>query len=103
VLPYQLTDTYSGLHLYVIRLQLAKLSKTHKQVFDALRQHGIGVNVHYIPVHTQPYYQQLGFGPGDYPHAEQYYQEAISLPMFHAMTDEQQDTVIDVLTAILTE
>lgn len=103
VLPYQLIDTYSGLHLYVIRLQLAKLSKTHKQVFDALRQHGIVVNVHYIPVHTQPYYQQLGFGPGDYPHAEQYYQEAISLPMFHAMTDEQQDTVIDVLTAILTE
>lgn len=103
VLPYQLTDTYSGLHLYVIRLQLAKLSKTHKQVFDALRQHGIGVNVHYIPVHTQPYYQQLGFGLGDYPHAEQYYQEAISLPMFHAMTDEQQDTVINVLIAILTE
>lgn len=101
VLPYQLNETYSGLHLYVIRLQLDRLSKTHKQVFDALRQNGIGVNVHYIPVHTQPYYQKLGFGQGDYPYAEQYYQEAISLPMFHAMTEEQQDMVIDVLASIL--
>ncbi|CAH0534677.1 UDP-4-amino-4, 6-dideoxy-N-acetyl-beta-L-altrosamine transaminase [Vibrio stylophorae] len=101
VLPYQLKNTYSGLHLYVIRLQLDKIDLTHKQVFDSLREKGIGVNLHYIPVHTQPYYQKMGFTVGDFPESEQYYREAISLPMFHAMTDEQQDTVVQVLTEIL--
>ncbi|MFA0544382.1 DegT/DnrJ/EryC1/StrS family aminotransferase, partial [Vibrio sp. 10N.222.52.B7] len=57
-LPYQLPETYSGLHLYVIRLQLDNIDKTHKQIFDELRANGIGVNLHYIPVHTQPYYQK---------------------------------------------
>lgn len=99
-LPYQLENTYSGLHLFVIRLQLDKIVLTHKQVFDALRENGIGVNLHYIPVHTQPYYEKMGFEKGDFPNAERYYQEAISLPMFHAMTDEQQDEVIRVLSAI---
>ncbi len=100
-LPYQLANTYSGLHLYVIRLKLDEISLTHKHVFDALREHGIGVNLHYIPVHTQPYYLQMGFSQGDFPEAEQYYREAISLPMFHAMTEEQQDEVVEVLTKIL--
>ncbi|WP_222616098.1 UDP-4-amino-4,6-dideoxy-N-acetyl-beta-L-altrosamine transaminase [Vibrio metschnikovii] len=101
ILPYQLENTYSGLHLFVIRLQLDKITLTHKQVFDDLRENGIGVNVHYIPVHTQPYYEKMGFKKGDFPHAERYYQEAISLPMFHTMTDVQQDEVIRVLSAIL--
>jgi len=100
-LPFQLANTYSGLHLYIIRLQLDKLNKTHKQVFDALREQGIGVNLHYIPVHTQPYYQQMGFKQGDFPVAEQYYQNAISLPLFHAMTLDQQDQVIAALTHVL--
>lgn len=100
-LPYQLPDTYSGLHLYVIRLQLNSIDKTHKQVFDELRANGIGVNLHYIPVHTQPYYQELGFKSGDFPESEHYYREAISLPMFHAMTVEQQDEVVSVLSQIL--
>ncbi|MUH96832.1 UDP-4-amino-4,6-dideoxy-N-acetyl-beta-L-altrosamine transaminase [Aliivibrio fischeri] len=101
ILPYQLEGTYSGLHLYVIRLQLDKITKTHKEVFDALRELGIGVNLHYIPVHTQPYYQSMGFKVGDFPESERYYQEAISLPMFHVMTEEQQDTVIRVLSNVL--
>jgi len=100
-LPFQLANTYSGLHLYIIRLQLDKLNKTHQQVFDALREQGIGVNLHYIPVHTQPYYQQMGFKQGDFPVAEQYYQNAISLPLFHAMTLDQQDQVIAALTHVL--
>ncbi|MGY5708911.1 UDP-4-amino-4,6-dideoxy-N-acetyl-beta-L-altrosamine transaminase [Vibrio cincinnatiensis] len=100
-LPYQLENTYSGLHLFVIRLQLDKIVLTHKQVFDALRENGIGVNLHYIPVHTQPYYEKMGFEKGDFPHAERYYQEAISLPMFHTMTNDQQDEVIRVLSNIL--
>lgn len=102
-IPFQLEDTYSGLHLYVIRLKLNELNKTHKEVFDALREQGIGVNLHYIPVHTQPYYQTMGFKLGDFPQAEAYYREAISLPMFHAMTQDQQDEVISVLTRVLKE
>jgi UDP-4-amino-4,6-dideoxy-N-acetyl-beta-L-altrosamine transaminase len=101
VLPYQLADTYSGLHLFVIRLPLDEIELTHSQVFDALREHGIGVNLHYIPVHTQPYYQDMGFTEGDFPVSEQYYREAISLPMFHGMTEEQQDTVVSTLKKIL--
>lgn len=101
VLPYQLPDTYSGLHLFVIRLKLDDISLSHQQVFDALRERGIGVNLHYIPVHTQPYYQDLGFTEGEFPESEQYYREAISLPMFHGMTEDQQNTVVDVLTDIL--
>lgn len=102
VLPYQLENTYSGLHLFVIRLKLNEISLTHKQVFDALRENGIGVNLHYIPVHTQPYYQAMGFIEGDFPESEHYYQEAISLPMFHGMTEAQQNTVVRVVTEILT-
>lgn len=101
VLPHQLEDTYSGLHLFVIRLKVDEISLTHKQVFDALRENGIGVNLHYIPVHTQPYYQSMGFSEGDYPESESYYREAISLPMFHTMTIEQQDQVKIVLEKVL--
>ena len=78
VRPFQLENTYSGLHLYVIRLQLDKINLTHQQVFNALRANGIGVNLHYIPVHLQPYYQNMGFKQGDFPAAENYYQEAPS-------------------------
>lgn len=92
--PWQHPDSYSGLHLYVIRLQLDKIARTHRHVFEALREQGIGVNLHYIPVHTQPYYQRMGFRQGDYPEAERYYTEAISLPMFQTMTEAQQDEVV---------
>lgn len=97
VTPWQHQDSYSGLHLYVIRLRLEQINKTHRQVFEALREAGIGVNLHYMPVHTQPYYRQLGFKLGDFPEAERYYQEAISLPMFPLLTHEDQDRVVAVL------
>lgn len=100
-LPWQHPDNYSGLHLYVIRLKLDQIRRTHREVFDALRAQGIGVNLHYIPVHTQPYYQRMGFKPGDYPEAERYYAEAISLPMYPTMTDEQQDMVVAAMTKAL--
>ncbi|MEN2396089.1 UDP-4-amino-4,6-dideoxy-N-acetyl-beta-L-altrosamine transaminase [Pseudomonas halotolerans] len=93
-IPWQHADSYSGLHLYVIRLQLDKISKTHRQVFESLREQGIGVNLHYIPVHTQPYYTQMGFKPEDFPAAQDYYREAISIPLFQTMSDEQQDQVV---------
>ncbi|HDS1210616.1 UDP-4-amino-4,6-dideoxy-N-acetyl-beta-L-altrosamine transaminase [Shewanella algae] len=101
VLPFQLENTYSGLHLYVIRLQLNEIEKTHKQVFEELREKGVGVNLHYIPVHTQPYYKSMGFSCGDFPEAEKYYQDAISIPMFHGMTSEQQEKVVAVLSEVL--
>ena len=100
-LPWQHDDSYSGLHLYVIRLQLDKINKTHLEVFEGMRAAGILVNLHYIPVHIQPYYQELGFKVGQFPQAEQYYKEVMSIPMFPTMTKEQQDKVITILRTLL--
>lgn len=99
--PWQHPDSYSGLHLYVIRLKLAQLGKSHLQVFEELREHGVGVNLHYIPVHMQPYYQSMGFKLGDFTEAERYYAEAISLPMYQTLTELQQDKVVHVLGEVL--
>jgi UDP-4-amino-4,6-dideoxy-N-acetyl-beta-L-altrosamine transaminase len=99
--PFQIEDSYSGRHLYVIKLELDKIAISHKVVFEQLRNLGIGVNLHYIPVHTQPYYQSLGFKLGQFKEAENYYKQAISIPLFHTMTDEQQQEVVNVLTDIL--
>jgi len=99
--PWQHPDSYSGLHLYVIRLQTEHLARTHREVFEALRAADIGVNLHYIPVHTQPYYQAMGFRPNDYPRAIEYYCEAISLPMYQGLTEDQQDQVVSALTHAL--
>ena len=97
ITPWQQPDSYSGFHLYVIRLQLEKLAKTRRQVLESLRAQGIGVNVHYIPIHTQPYYQSMGFKHGEFPNAEKYYSEAISLPIFPKMSDAEVCSVINAL------
>lgn len=96
--PWQHSDGYSGLHLYVIRLQLDIIKAAHKELFERLRIAGIGVNLHYIPVYRQPYYAKMGFNPADFPESERYYKEAISLPMFPGLTDEQQAEVVQRLT-----
>jgi dTDP-4-amino-4,6-dideoxygalactose transaminase len=88
----------SGWHLYMIRLNLDSIKKTRKEVFERLRAQGIGVNVHYIPVHLQPDFERLGFRAGMFPEAERYYEEAITLPLFPAMMDED---VRRVRTALL--
>lgn len=93
-LPSRKPEARSALHLYVVRLRLDEIAKTRREVFEALRDAGIGVNVHYIPVYRLPYYERLGFRPGYCPEAERYYAEAISLPMFPTMTPDQQDKVI---------
>lgn len=95
------SEDLPSMHLYVIRLRLSDIAKTHRQVFESLREEGIGVNVHYIPVHTQPYYRSLGFNFGDFPVAEKYYSEAITLPMFQTMTEFEQDLVVRALQKAL--
>ncbi len=95
VRPVQTEDAYSAYHLYPVRVPAADRQK----VFQSLREAGIGVNVHYIPVHLQPYYRALGFQPGDYPVAERYYAEAISLPLYPTMSEAQQDQVVAALKA----
>jgi dTDP-4-amino-4,6-dideoxygalactose transaminase len=92
------SDGYSGLHLYVIRLHLNEIQKTHLEVFENLREEGIIVNLHYIPVHLQPYYQKLGFKVGQFPEAERFYTEAISLPMYPTLSSEQQDQVVEAIS-----
>lgn len=94
-------DCYPSYHLFIIRLT-AQSPLSRKQVFDALRQAKIGVNVHYIPIHTQPYYQQLGFKEGDFVQAEQYYHACLSLPLYPQLTDEQQHYIINTLRNLLT-
>jgi UDP-4-amino-4,6-dideoxy-N-acetyl-beta-L-altrosamine transaminase len=101
VTPYQLENTYSGLHLYVIRLKLGEFSATHKEVFEGLRENDIGVNVHYIPVHFQPYYVAMGFQKGDFTESETYYSEAISLPMYPTLSEKDQDKVVEVLRSLV--
>lgn len=96
ILPFQNPNTYSAWHLFVIQIE-EKSGKTRKEVFDYLRGKGILVNVHYIPVHTQPYYQQQGFHWGDFPKAEQYYKRAISLPMYTSLTEAEQNYIIETL------
>lgn len=88
-LPWQHPDSHSAYHLYVVRMQLDQIHVTHRQVFEALRAKDILVNLHYIPVHTQPYYQKMGFKQGDFPDAEQYYREAISIPMHVNLTEKE--------------
>jgi UDP-4-amino-4,6-dideoxy-N-acetyl-beta-L-altrosamine transaminase len=101
VTPWQHPNTYSGLHLYIVRLERERTSKSHREVFDAMRAQGIGVNLHYIPVHTQPFYARMGFRAGDFPEAERYYGEAISLPMYATLSEEQQDAVMHALGSAL--
>ncbi len=98
-LPTVLRGNRSAFHLYVVRLKDSVAR--HRQVFDALRARGIGVNLHYIPVHLQPYYRALGFKEGSFPEAEAHGREAITLPLYAAMTEQMQDEVIAALRAVL--
>ncbi len=99
--PYQETDGYSSYHLYVIRLKLNKINKTQRQVHTELLKSGIGVNLHYIPVYRQPYYEKMGFKTGYCAQAEQYYKEVISIPMYPSLTEAQQNQVVVKIYEIL--
>ena len=100
-LPFQTPGNRSSWHLYVVRLQLDKIRLSHREIFESLRAAGIGVNLHYIPVHTQPWYRANGFSDKCFPEAEKYYGEAVSLPLFPDMSEDQQHYICDTLDAIL--
>jgi UDP-4-amino-4,6-dideoxy-N-acetyl-beta-L-altrosamine transaminase len=100
-LPFVHPENHSAFHLYVVRVKSAALSGTHRQVFDKLRRQGIGANLHYFPVHLQPYYRELGFSPGQYPEAEAHGSEAITLPLYPGLSDQMQEMVISSLRRAL--
>lgn len=99
--PYQSEDTNSSWHIYVVRLDRGAVKKSKVQIFDEMRARGVTLNLHYIPVHTQPYYERLGHRPEECPAAMEYYAEAFTLPLYYRLTDEQQDYVIESLHAVL--
>lgn len=97
ITPWQHPNGYSAFHLYVIRLKREMVKRTHRQIFESMREQDIGVNLHYIPIHTQPYYSKMGFNAGDFPEAENYYSEALSLPLYPALEKNMQDRVVSAL------
>jgi UDP-4-amino-4,6-dideoxy-N-acetyl-beta-L-altrosamine transaminase len=97
VTPWQHSDSYSALHLYVIRLKLAEINKTQRQIYNSFYSADIWVNIHYIPVYRQPYYEKMGFRPGYCPEAEKYHSDVISIPMYPGLTSLQQDFVVETL------
>lgn len=100
-IPWQHQDCTSSFHLYPIRVRQGECGKTQREVYDMLCREGVAVNVHYIPVYRQPYYESMNFRVGYCPEAEQYHNEAISLPMFSTLTQANQDKVLAVLTQAL--
>jgi UDP-4-amino-4,6-dideoxy-N-acetyl-beta-L-altrosamine transaminase len=99
--PFQLPECYSALHLYPILIEIENNNNGRQQVFNELRKNGIGINVHYIPIHTHPYYRQLGFKEGDFPNCEAYYSRTISLPLYSGLALKEQDQIISTIDEIL--
>jgi dTDP-4-amino-4,6-dideoxygalactose transaminase len=100
--PWQHADSYSSYHLYAIRFKLIPGENTQRRVYNALHASGINVNLHYIPVYRQPYYEAMGFKEGYCPEAEQYFREALSVPMFPSMTeDNQKETLAAIRAAVV--
>ena len=95
--PFVEKDVYSSFHLYIIRVKLNDTKYSHKEIFERFRNSGILVNLHYIPVYRQPYFEKMGFNKENFPEAEKYYAEAISLPMYPTLTYEQQQEVVHAL------
>ena len=99
--PYQDSDTNSSWHLYIVRLDLERVRKSKRRIFDEMRARGVTLNLHYIPVHTQPYYTRLGHVPNECPAAMNYYAEAFTLPLHFNLTDDQQKFVVEQLKEVI--
>ena len=100
ITPWQHEDSYSSYHLYLIQLNF-KDKNSHRRVYNELREHGVLVNLHYIPIYLQPYYEQLGFKEGYCPEAEKYYNRVISIPIYTKLLDEEQDHVVESIQNVL--
>ena len=100
-LPVQEEFSYSSFHLFPIQIDMNRVEKSRKNIYLELHKRNIGVNIHYIPVHTQPYFQKLGFFEGQFPNSESYYSKALSIPLFHHMSEKQQDQVCKALEEVL--
>jgi dTDP-4-amino-4,6-dideoxygalactose transaminase len=101
LLPTRCEDRRSAHHLYPVEIDPARSNVSRRALYDALQADGIGANVHYIPIHLQPDYRRLGFAPGMFPAAEEYYRRAVTIPLYPRLTEDQQDRVIDSLTRTL--
>ena len=99
--PFLIKDCYSSFHLYIIRLKIKNLEKNKLRIFLEMRNNKIGVNVHYIPIHLQPFYKNLGFKKGDYSEAETFYRQAISIPIYPDLSEEKQEFVVKTLTKLI--
>ncbi len=99
--PYVAEGADPSWHLYVVRVDFDKVKKTKQQIFAEMREKGITLNLHYIPVHTQPYYEQMGHRPEECPVSLDYYREAMTLPLYYSLTDDQQDDVVKALREVL--
>ena len=99
--PVTVNDRVSSLHLYAVEIDASRCIVSRAKVFARLRESGIGVNVHYIPIHLQPFWRARGFAPGDFPRSEAYYRQALSLPLYPALTDDLQERVVAALCRAL--
>jgi len=101
ILPYQIDEANSSWHLYVVKIDFNKVDKDKVDIFKEMKNKGVCLNLHYIPVHTQPYYQSLGFKQGDFPNSEQYYKDVFTLPLYYDLRDEEQDYIVQCLKEVL--
>ena len=100
--PYVLPTANPSWHLYIVRLNFDEIKKSKQHFFDEMKSRDVALNLHYIPVHTQPYYEALGHRPEECPNSLQYYKEAMTIPLYYSLTDEQQDKVVEALREVLT-
>ena len=101
VTPYVMEGANPSWHIYVVRMIPDRIGKTKQQIFEEMKEQGIVLNLHYIPVHRQPYYEKLGFRQGDFPESEKYYEEAFTLPLYYDLTDDEQDRIVGALKQAL--
>lgn len=97
VTPYVMKGAEPSWHIYVVRMDAGRTRKTKQQIFEKMKEQGITLNLHYIPVHRQPYYEKLGFRQGDFPQSEKYYEEAFTLPLYYDLMNEEQEYIVEAL------
>ncbi len=100
-LPFLNKNYYCSYHLYIINLKTEKLTKSHEEIFIQLKKHGLGVNVHYMPIHLHPYYRKLGFKKNMFVNAENYSKKAISIPLYPSLSDRDLKKVVSIIKKII--